>query len=146
MAARHSPSPKVVETLLAEYAEAAGKPDKAGNLPLHLAFLRPLFKPGASSYLDSCKQLHSNSKVNIADTLSSIRTRRLSVMHLMATRTALAQTVALLIEAHPEGLDARDGEGRTPAQVGKNAGAAEDVLALVRRAEFMAGATQSLLG
>jgi hypothetical protein len=50
VAARHSPSPKVVETLLAEYAEAAGKPDKAGNLPLHLAFLRPLFKPGAIDF------------------------------------------------------------------------------------------------
>jgi hypothetical protein len=109
--------------------------------------LRPLFKPGASNcYLDSCKQIDSNCKVKIADTLSSNRTRRLSATHLMVTRTALAQTVALLIEAHPEGLDARDGEGRTPAEVGKNTGAAEDVLALVRRAEFMAGATQSLLG
>lgn len=53
MAARHSPSPKVVETLLAQYPEAASMADKAGNLPLHLAFLRPLFKPGAKRILAS---------------------------------------------------------------------------------------------
>ena len=65
VAARHSPSPKVVETLLAEYAEAAGRPDKAGSLPLHLAFLRPLFKPGAIDFATLTEMSsYSNCKVD----------------------------------------------------------------------------------
>jgi hypothetical protein len=59
---------------------------------------------------------------------------------------ALHQTVALLLQAHPDGVDAQNGEGQTALGVGKHTGAPEEALSLVRRAEFMSSATQSLLG
>ena len=59
---------------------------------------------------------------------------------------ALAETVRLLLAAHPAGAEALDGEGRTAAQVGSEGGADEGALALVRRAEFVSEASQSLLG
>ena len=59
---------------------------------------------------------------------------------------ALAQTVSLLLAANPESVDAKDGEGRTALEIGKRKGACEGAMSQVRRAEFMAGATQSLLG
>ena len=52
----------------------------------------------------------------------------------------------LLLAAHPAGAEALDGEGRRAAQVGSEGGADEEALALVRRAEFVSEASQSLLG
>jgi len=54
--------------------------------------------------------------------------------------------VRFLLAAHPAGAEALDGEGRTAAQVGSEGGADEEALALVRRAEFVSEASQSLLG
>ena len=64
----------------------------------------------------------------------------------VAAHSALAETVRLLLAAHPAGAEALDGEGRTAAQVGSEGGADEGALALVRRAEFVSEASQSLLG